>query len=106
MKYNKENKNHLLIQPIFWKAIVDLEKEYEFRKLSKGLTTGTYYFFSTETQEYLGNAYLMPVGINEEGYKKTEHKPTIKWVYENYIWKCIDYICYEINDILEEGKNE
>ena len=38
------------IKKEFWDLIVSGKKKYEFRKLSKGLTSGTYEFVSVETK--------------------------------------------------------
>ena len=56
--YNKENKYHLLLQSKFWQLIKAGIKQWEFRKLIKGLISGTYYFFAADTKEYLGSAKL------------------------------------------------
>ena len=102
MNYKIENKNHLLLQEKFWIDILNEKKLYEYRKLSKGLIKGHYFFFSTENKKYLGSVELYPLYVNELGsqeYLSEGHEPSIDFVEENYVAKNIDYVCYEIGDI-------
>ena len=58
IKYDKSNKYHLLIQNKLWQLIKSGIKQWEFRKLEKGLISGKYYYFDADIKEYFGNTHL------------------------------------------------
>lgn len=109
----------------FWDKIVSGEKKYEFRKLSKGLETGTYEFVSVEKigncpkcmkefgwddgysdttictcgHKVFGTAKLTPVSINS--HSKIRDGETYDFVKKNYIDKNIDFVAYTISEVKE-----
>lgn len=81
------------IQKEFWDKIVSGEKKYEFRKLSKGLVTGTYEFVIADMNELcncnmeynhfkncgiygspriFGTAKLTPISINDISVRRCD----------------------------------
>lgn len=59
------------IREDLWKLILEGKKKYEFRKLEKGFTTGTYTFVDLETSKVLGTAKLTPLHVNPRMLKQT-----------------------------------
>ncbi len=113
------------IQKKFWDKMVLAEKKYEFRKLSKGLESGTYEFVNVwkgmdgkgvyYDQETLGTATLTPIDVNpvlDINHDTGQHYVVLKdldkleidevtydFVLNNYDVKSKDFVVYEISDV-------
>lgn len=116
----------LEIKREFFELIKSGKKEFEFRKLEKGLTKGVYLFIDSDTEEELAHVVLMPKAINPRIDRDLIHggheveiplgissgikigqvdSKTYKFVYERYIKNTIDFVCYKV-DIISEGAKE
>ena len=118
IKYDKNNQFHMLIAKKFWKLIVLKIKKYEYRKMIKGLVSGTYYMFDADTKEFLGTNYLTEdtkdvvvweTGFGEDVYyfqnKDNERaiidKASSIWLEDNYHCKHIDFDALAISQVVE-----
>ncbi len=94
------------IQKEFWDKMVSDEKQYEFRKLEKGLISGTYEFVSIELgkelfdsgeirlgrplmvkrpKEIFGTAHLKPIAINPELCRYVNGANIMRYAFKNIL---------------------
>ena len=66
IKYDKNNPEHLLLNPVYAPMIINGEKTKEFRKESKNIKSGIKYFFSNVDFSYLFKAHLKWIALNPE----------------------------------------
>lgn len=82
----------------FWQDIIGGKKQYEYRKLEKGYTSGWYKVVDTQTGKELGVMKMQPqyrVYEKDNKYFMESHTETEKFVVENYLGKH-DFVRYEI----------
>ena len=102
----------LKIRKEFAEAIFRNEKNYEVRKLEKGLAGGTYDLISLDGKTKYGEIIMQPFLVNpdlNEAYCFIKHnhkwkldKETWTFARENYWEKNIDFVVYKIKGFQEE----